>query len=126
MTRGSSVRLRATAIQASDPSASKPSRRAMETPSAPPPASLVLTIITFWGLGIGSRIVTRCGLLMAESLASLSREVISCERCPRLVEWRERSAAEPPRRYRGERYWARPLLGFGDPRASVLIVGLAP
>jgi uracil-DNA glycosylase family 4 len=43
-----------------------------------------------------------------------------------LVEWRERSAAEPPRRYRGERYWARPLPGFGDPRARIVLVGLAP
>ena len=63
---------------------------------------------------------------MADSLASLAREVTSCARCPRLVEWRERSADEPPRRYRGERYWARPLPGFGDPRAAIAIVGLAP
>jgi uracil-DNA glycosylase family 4 len=63
---------------------------------------------------------------MADSLASLAREVTSCRRCPRLVEWRERSAAEPPRRYRGERYWAKPLPGFGDPRARVVVVGLAP
>jgi uracil-DNA glycosylase family 4 len=63
---------------------------------------------------------------MADSLKSLSREVTGCERCPRLVEWRERSAAEPPRRYRGETYWARPLPGFGDARAQIAIVGLAP
>ena len=63
---------------------------------------------------------------MADSLASLRREVTSCTRCPRLVEWRERSAADPPRRYQGETYWARPLPGFGDPRARILIVGLAP
>jgi uracil-DNA glycosylase family 4 len=43
-----------------------------------------------------------------------------------LVEWREAQAADPPRRYRGERYWARPLDGFGDPAARVIIVGLAP
>jgi uracil-DNA glycosylase len=61
-----------------------------------------------------------------DSLTSLSREVISCVRCPRLVEWRERTAAEPPRRYRGEEYWGRPLPGFGDPRAAIVIVGLAP
>jgi uracil-DNA glycosylase len=42
------------------------------------------------------------------------------------VDWRERSAAEPPRRYRGQPYWARPLPGFGDPSASIVIVGLAP
>ena len=63
---------------------------------------------------------------MAESLAALEREVTSCVRCTRLVEWRERSAAEPPRRYRGQDYWAKPLPGFGDPRATIVIVGLAP
>jgi uracil-DNA glycosylase family 4 len=63
---------------------------------------------------------------MADSLRRLADEVVGCVRCPRLVDWRERSAAEPPRRYRGERYWARPLPGFGDPRAGILIVGLAP
>ncbi len=40
--------------------------------------------------------------------------------------WREEAAAHPPKRYQGERYWARPLPGFGDPRARVLVVGLAP
>jgi uracil-DNA glycosylase family 4 len=63
---------------------------------------------------------------MADSLPALVRDVTTCVRCPRLVEWRERSAAEPPRRYRGERYWARPLPGFGDPRARIVLVGLAP
>jgi uracil-DNA glycosylase family 4 len=63
---------------------------------------------------------------MADSLSALAREVTSCTRCPRLVEWRERSAADPPRRYRGERYWARPLPGFGDARAPIVILGLAP
>ena len=63
---------------------------------------------------------------MADSLAALEDEVVGRVRCPRLVEWRERSAADPPRRYRGERYWARPLPGFGDPRAAIVIVGLAP
>ncbi len=63
---------------------------------------------------------------MAETLRDLASEITGCTLCPRLVEWRERSAAEPPRRYRGERYWARPLPGFGDPRAQIAIVGLAP
>ena len=65
-------------------------------------------------------------MLPADSLSALRREVISCRLCPRLVEWRERSAAEPPRRYVGETYWARPLPGFGDPRARIAVVGLAP
>jgi uracil-DNA glycosylase len=63
---------------------------------------------------------------MADSLRRLTDEITTCTRCPRLVEWRERSAAEPPRRYRGERYWARPLPGFGDPKAGIAVVGLAP
>jgi uracil-DNA glycosylase len=61
-----------------------------------------------------------------ETLAQLNRRVINCRRCPRLVRWRESVAAKPPRRYLGEKYWARPLTGFGDPSARVLIVGLAP
>src|SRR4051794_41410300 len=63
---------------------------------------------------------------MADSLRRLTGEITLCTRCPRLVEWRERSAAEPPRRYAGERYWARPLPGFGDVRARIAVVGLAP
>jgi uracil-DNA glycosylase len=63
---------------------------------------------------------------VADSLPALEREVIACRRCPRLVEWREGVAADPPRRYRGQRYWARPLPGYGDPRAAIAIVGLAP
>jgi uracil-DNA glycosylase family 4 len=63
---------------------------------------------------------------VAESLESLVREIVSCERCPRLVEWRERTAADPPRRYRGEAYWGRPLPGFGDAAARIVLVGLAP
>jgi uracil-DNA glycosylase len=63
---------------------------------------------------------------MAKSLTTLERRVIRCHRCPRLVEWRERVAAAPPLRHRSERYWARPLPGFGDPLAAVVLVGLAP
>ena len=59
-------------------------------------------------------------------LAALAAEVHGCVRCPRLVEWRQACAAEPPRRYRGEEYLARPVSGFGDPAARVAIVGLAP
>jgi uracil-DNA glycosylase len=51
---------------------------------------------------------------------------VECRKCPRLVAWRESVAADPPRRYQGERYWARPLPGFGDPGAHVVVVGLAP
>jgi uracil-DNA glycosylase family 4 len=63
---------------------------------------------------------------MADSLERLGREIHSCRRCPRLVEWREAVAADPPRRHRGEAYWGRPVSGFGDPGARIAIVGLAP
>lgn len=59
-------------------------------------------------------------------LDALARRIVGCRLCPRLVKHREASAADPPRRYRGQEYWARPLPGFGDPQARVLIVGLAP
>jgi len=62
----------------------------------------------------------------AEALAALEREVESCRRCPRLVEWRERVAREKRAAYRDEEYWGRPVAGFGDPAASVYVLGLAP
>jgi uracil-DNA glycosylase family 4 len=59
-------------------------------------------------------------------LDQIEAEIVSCTRCPRLVLWREESAAHPPARYAGQTYWARPVPGFGDPAARVLVVGLAP
>jgi uracil-DNA glycosylase len=59
-------------------------------------------------------------------LQQLNRTILACRKCPRLVRWRELVAKETPRRYRGQKYWARPLPGFGDPDARLLIVGLAP
>jgi len=56
----------------------------------------------------------------------LNATIVRCGTCPRLVAHRKAVAAAPPRRYTGQRYWARPLPGFGDPRARVLLVGLAP
>jgi uracil-DNA glycosylase family 4 len=63
---------------------------------------------------------------MASELERLSARITRCRRCPRLVAWRESVADNPPRRHAGERYWARPLPGFGDPGARVVVVGLAP
>jgi uracil-DNA glycosylase family 4 len=60
------------------------------------------------------------------ALVRLSAKIVSCRACPRLVAWREKAAAHPPRRFRGQRYWARPVPGFGDPGARLLVVGLAP
>ena len=61
-----------------------------------------------------------------ETLADVAAEIAGCRRCPRLVAWREKSAAHPPARFSGQGYWARPLPGFGDPAARILMVGLAP
>ncbi|MCA1832619.1 MAG: uracil-DNA glycosylase [Actinomycetota bacterium] len=61
-----------------------------------------------------------------DSLARIRKEVTSCVRCPRLVGWREEAAANPPARFAGQTYWARPLPGWGDPKARLLILGLAP
>src|SRR5213080_4684381 len=66
------------------------------------------------------------GLQNPRSISSLNARIVACRRCPRLVKHREAVAASPPRRHLGESYWARPLPGFGDPRARLLLVGLAP
>jgi len=58
--------------------------------------------------------------------AGLRREVVACRRCERLVLWREKIAKEKTRRFAGEEYWGKPLPGFGDPEARLLLVGLAP
>jgi len=59
-------------------------------------------------------------------LTVLNREVVACTRCPRLVEYREAIAREKRRAYRDWEYWGKPVPGFGDPHARVLIMGLAP
>lgn len=61
-----------------------------------------------------------------DAFKRLKAQVIVCRLCPRLVAHRERTAREKVRRYRGEEYWGKPIPGFGDPRAGLLIVGLAP
>jgi uracil-DNA glycosylase family 4 len=62
----------------------------------------------------------------ARRLNALGRQIESCRRCPRLVAWREAVADEPRRAYAGQRYWAKPVAGFGDPSAWLVVVGLAP
>jgi uracil-DNA glycosylase family 4 len=59
-------------------------------------------------------------------LASIEREVVACRACPRLVAWRERAAREKVARFAAETYWGRPVPGFGDPSARILVLGLAP
>jgi uracil-DNA glycosylase family 4 len=60
------------------------------------------------------------------ALDRLEAEVIACRKCPRLVEWREAVARQPRAAFKDWHYWAKPLPGFGDPNATLLIVGLAP
>lgn len=59
-------------------------------------------------------------------LAEISDRIVSCTLCPRLVKYRQEVALHPPKRYSAETYWAKPLPGFGDPKASILVIGLAP
>jgi uracil-DNA glycosylase family 4 len=59
-------------------------------------------------------------------LKTLNAEIIACRKCPRLVEWREEVARIKRKAYRDQEYWGKPVPGFGDPHARVLVVGLAP
>jgi uracil-DNA glycosylase len=65
-------------------------------------------------------------VLNGEELAVLEREIVSCRTCPRLVAWREKVAREKRASFKDEVYWGRPVPGFGDPEADVLVFGLAP
>ena len=63
---------------------------------------------------------------LGDSLERVLSEVVACRACPRLVEWRERVAIEKRASFAGEEYWGRPVPGFGDAAARLLVVGLAP
>ena len=80
------------------------------------------------GEGIGRRAVGSDFVSPARSrdLDALTHEITECRACPRLVSWREQVAREKRASFRDETYWARPVPGFGDPRARVLVLGLAP
>jgi uracil-DNA glycosylase family 4 len=60
------------------------------------------------------------------TLEALTADIIECRKCRRLVRCREAAATDPPKRYTDHTYWARPIPGFGDPRARLLVLGLAP
>lgn len=62
----------------------------------------------------------------AKTLHALNKTIIACEKCPRLVVYREKIAREKKRMYRGDDYWGKPIAGWGDPNARVFLVGLAP
>ncbi len=63
---------------------------------------------------------------MPSALTLLNHEVVNCTKCPRLVAYREAIGREKRRAYMDWEYWARPVPGFGDPQARVLVLGLAP
>ena len=63
---------------------------------------------------------------LTPELRAIERDLTGCRRCPRLVEWRERVAREKRRAFADEEYWGRPVPGWGDPEARLLVVGLAP
>ena len=65
-------------------------------------------------------------MIKQSKLDQLNEEIISCRKCPRLVEWREEVAHVKRKAYMDEEYWGKPVPGFGDPNARVLVVGLAP
>src|SRR5262245_38725124 len=69
---------------------------------------------------VGSHVVS------ARGLQTLTSEIVACRACPRLVSWREQVAREKRAAFRDEEYWGRPVPGFGDPNARLLLVGLAP
>src|SRR2546429_7315231 len=62
----------------------------------------------------------------SSALRVLNQEIVSCRKCPRLVKYREKVAREKRRAYRDCEYWGKPVPGFGDGQAQLLILGLAP
>ena len=63
---------------------------------------------------------------MSDNLLKIQQQVIACTRCPRLIDHCRRIAQEKRRAYRDWQYWGKPVPGFGDPKARLLILGLAP
>jgi uracil-DNA glycosylase len=64
--------------------------------------------------------------LPKDELDRLNAQIIACRLCPRLVAWREEVAQKKRRAYRDCEYWGKPVPGFGDPNARLLVIGLAP
>jgi uracil-DNA glycosylase len=76
--------------------------------------------------GMSRRPTYREPVTSSDSLARVTADVVACRACPRLVAWREQVAADRRAAYRDETYWGRPVPGFGDAGATLLVVGLAP
>jgi uracil-DNA glycosylase len=74
----------------------------------------------------GRHLKLRSNEVVATGFVALRRDVIACHRCVRLVRWREETARRKVRRFAEHDYWGKPIPGFGDPHARLLLVGLAP
>jgi uracil-DNA glycosylase family 4 len=98
----------------SRPVANKPSQVTKVTRTIQPPMTRIVTS------------AQEAAPALPNWLRVLNREVIACTRCPRLVAYREKVAREKRRAYLDWEYWGKPVPGFGDPQAKVLILGLAP
>src|SRR3954447_26505066 len=61
-----------------------------------------------------------------DTFERLEADIVSCRACPRLVAWREQVGVEKRASFRDDDYWARPVPGFGDPQAAIVVIGLAP
>src|SRR5919199_1824116 len=77
-------------------------------------------------IGAGPRAAARRDAILEAFADGLQAQVVECRRCPRLVAWREEVARERRAAFAAEEYWGRPVPGFGDPDARVLVFGLAP
>jgi uracil-DNA glycosylase family 4 len=89
------------------------------------------TVVTTGGFDVFLRAMSQVNLLSLpmtsdRGLALLGAEIAGCRRCQRLVEWRERVAVDKRAAYRDEDYWGRPIAGFGDAQARIVVLGLAP
>src|SRR5437868_8947258 len=73
-----------------------------------------------------TRTLGQATAMPSDSLARLNAEIVACRACPRLVAWREEVARTKRAAYRDEEYWGRPIPGFGDPAARMVVFGLAP
>ncbi len=89
-------------------------------------AVLVLDFAVFFVAMLPFNLLSKFVTDDAERLIALEAEVVDCRACPRLVEWREQVAVDKRASFRHETYWGRPIPGFGDPRARIVVLGLAP
>ena len=120
--RGADAALRVAATTRSRSSApSSSSRRGRSAPACPDNIRELEPVVERLTLGLLAR--RRAAV---SALAALEREIVECRRCPRLVAWREQVAAEKRAAFRDWDYWGRPVPGFGDPAARVVLLGLAP